>query len=165
MAESPMRLLPAVTLENQHFWTGGAQGELRFLCCALCKHLIHPPAPVCPECLSRKLEVATVSGRGTVHTYTVNHALVPRHGHTVRDRRSGAGRAAGSASYDESCELSDRAGEDRHACACGLRKPRPRVDPAVRACALMEVLERRAAITGLGQSEVGRRLGRDPLAL
>ena len=29
----------------------------------------------------------------------------------------------------------------------------------------MEVLERRAAITGLGQSEVGRRLGRDPLAL
>jgi acetyl-CoA acetyltransferase len=29
----------------------------------------------------------------------------------------------------------------------------------------MEVLERRAAITGIGQSEVGRRLGRDPLEL
>jgi acetyl-CoA acetyltransferase len=29
----------------------------------------------------------------------------------------------------------------------------------------MEVLERRAAITGIGQSEVGRRLGRDPMAL
>jgi acetyl-CoA acetyltransferase len=29
----------------------------------------------------------------------------------------------------------------------------------------MEVLERRACITGIGQSEVGRRLGRDPLAL
>jgi acetyl-CoA acetyltransferase len=29
----------------------------------------------------------------------------------------------------------------------------------------MEVLERRAAVTGIGQSEVGRRLGRDPLAL
>ena len=29
----------------------------------------------------------------------------------------------------------------------------------------MEVLERKAAITGIGQSEVGRRLGRDPLAL
>jgi acetyl-CoA acetyltransferase len=28
-----------------------------------------------------------------------------------------------------------------------------------------EILERRAAITGMGQSEVGRRLGRDPLAL
>jgi acetyl-CoA acetyltransferase len=29
----------------------------------------------------------------------------------------------------------------------------------------MEVLERRAAISGIGQSEIGRRLGRDPLAL
>jgi acetyl-CoA acetyltransferase len=29
----------------------------------------------------------------------------------------------------------------------------------------MEVLERRAALTGIGQSEVGRRLGRDPLEL
>lgn len=29
----------------------------------------------------------------------------------------------------------------------------------------MEILERRAALTGVGQSEVGRRLGRDPLAL
>jgi len=29
----------------------------------------------------------------------------------------------------------------------------------------MEVLERRACITGIGQSEVGRRLGRDPLGL
>jgi len=28
-----------------------------------------------------------------------------------------------------------------------------------------EILERRAAITGIGQSEIGRRLGRDPLAL
>ena len=29
----------------------------------------------------------------------------------------------------------------------------------------MEVLERKAAITGIGQSDVGRRLGRDPLGL
>lgn len=73
MAERTIRLLPALTPENQHFWTGGAQGELRFLRCARCRHLIHPPAPVCPECLSRELEVAAVSGRGIVHTYTVNH--------------------------------------------------------------------------------------------
>ena len=29
----------------------------------------------------------------------------------------------------------------------------------------MEILERRAALTGIGQSEIGRRLGRDPLEL
>ena len=30
---------------------------------------------------------------------------------------------------------------------------------------MVDVLERKAAITGIGQSEVGRRLNRDPLAL
>ncbi len=29
----------------------------------------------------------------------------------------------------------------------------------------MEILERRAAITGIGQSDIGRRLNRDPLEL
>ena len=29
----------------------------------------------------------------------------------------------------------------------------------------MEIAERRAALTGIGQSEIGRRLGRDPLEL
>ena len=29
----------------------------------------------------------------------------------------------------------------------------------------MEIMERRAAITGIGQSQVGRRLNRDPLDL
>jgi uncharacterized OB-fold protein len=75
MADLPMRVLPALTPENRHFWTGGAHGELRFLRCTSCRHLIHPPAPICPECLSRKLEVATVSGRGVVHTFTVNHQV------------------------------------------------------------------------------------------
>jgi uncharacterized OB-fold protein len=73
MADLPIRVLPALTPENEHFWTGGAQGALRFLRCTACRQLIHPPAPLCPECLSRSLEVATVSGRGIVHTYTINH--------------------------------------------------------------------------------------------
>ena len=30
---------------------------------------------------------------------------------------------------------------------------------------MMEILERRAAITGIGQSDIGRRLNRDPLEL
>ena len=30
---------------------------------------------------------------------------------------------------------------------------------------MTEILERRAAITGIGQSEIGRRLNRDPLEL
>ena len=29
--------------------------------------------PVCPQCLSREVSPAPVSGRGTVHSYTINH--------------------------------------------------------------------------------------------
>ena len=73
MTEQPFRLLPRITPENEHYWTGGAQGELRFLRCTGCGHYLHPPQPLCPECLSRDLEVAAVSGRAELHTYTVNH--------------------------------------------------------------------------------------------
>ncbi len=73
MSEKPKRLLPLVTPENQHYWTGGAEGELRLLCCDACRHYVHPPSPVCPACLSRELSVAKVSGRAELLTYTVNH--------------------------------------------------------------------------------------------
>jgi uncharacterized OB-fold protein len=73
MAEKPFRVLPQLTARNRHFWTGGADGELRFLRCVDCATFIHPPAPVCPECLSRQVQVAAVSGRATVATYTLNH--------------------------------------------------------------------------------------------
>jgi hypothetical protein len=32
-APRPFRVLPAVTVDNEHFWLGGAEGELRFLRC------------------------------------------------------------------------------------------------------------------------------------
>jgi uncharacterized OB-fold protein len=68
----PFRVMPAVVPENEHFWTGGAEGELRILRCQACGHWIHPPAPICPMCLSRELAPEAVSGRAVVHTFTVN---------------------------------------------------------------------------------------------
>jgi uncharacterized OB-fold protein len=73
MSDPVFRLLPRVTPENAFFWEGGADGKLRFLQCRSCQYLIHPPAPLCPECLGRELEASEVSGRATVYTYTVNH--------------------------------------------------------------------------------------------
>jgi uncharacterized OB-fold protein len=73
MTDTPFRVLPKVTSENEHFWRGGKTGELRFLECSECGYLVHPPAPVCPRCLCRELAPRTVSGRATVATYTVNH--------------------------------------------------------------------------------------------
>ncbi len=73
MSDKPFRLLPAVGPHNEHFWRGGAEGELRFLRCDACSTYVHPPLPICPECLGRALTPEAVSGRATLHTYTVNH--------------------------------------------------------------------------------------------
>ncbi len=69
----PFRILPKVTPENEHFWRGGAEGELRFLRCRACRTWIHPPAPVCPACYGRDVAPEAASGRAVVHTFTVNH--------------------------------------------------------------------------------------------
>ena len=67
------RLLPAVTPQTEHFWRGGARGELMILRCASCGTYIHPPAPVCPSCLGREHKPEPVSGKAEVVTFTVNH--------------------------------------------------------------------------------------------
>jgi uncharacterized OB-fold protein len=72
-AKRPFRLLPQVTPENEHYWKGGAQGELRFLRCGACRTYVHPPAPLCPSCVWRELAPAAVSGRARLLTWTVNH--------------------------------------------------------------------------------------------
>ena len=71
--EVPFRILPEVTDRNREFWTGGEHGELRFLHCDDCAYLIHPPVPICPQCHSKAQHWEAVSGRATLHTYTVNH--------------------------------------------------------------------------------------------
>ncbi|MGO9341218.1 MAG: Zn-ribbon domain-containing OB-fold protein [Acidimicrobiales bacterium] len=68
----PFRLVPRLDQENRFFWTSGADGQLRFLRCSDCRRFVHPPSPVCPECLGRDLEPEVVSGRATVASFTVN---------------------------------------------------------------------------------------------
>jgi uncharacterized OB-fold protein len=67
------RVLPNVTPANEPFWTGGRDGVLRILRCRACRHWIHPPAPICPACLSRDVAPDTACGRARVATFTVNH--------------------------------------------------------------------------------------------
>ena len=69
----PFRVLPRLTDDNRHYWTGGADGELRLLRCQACRYWIHPPTSVCPRCLSKSVEPEATSGTGTVATFTINH--------------------------------------------------------------------------------------------
>jgi hypothetical protein len=74
LANGPaFRLLPRVDDTNRFFWTSGADGRLRFLRCEDCGQLFHPPSPRCPHCMSADVAPHAVSGRGTVHSFTVNH--------------------------------------------------------------------------------------------
>lgn len=67
------RTLPLLTPLNTFFWTAGRTGRLEILRCDACAHWLHPPAPICPECLGRELTPQPVSGLGTVEAVTINH--------------------------------------------------------------------------------------------
>jgi uncharacterized OB-fold protein len=77
-SQKPFRIQPAITLENQHFWTGGQNNQLCFLHCQDCQTWIHPPQPVCPECTGKNIKPEAVSGKARVHSYTINRqAWIP----------------------------------------------------------------------------------------
>jgi acetyl-CoA acetyltransferase/uncharacterized OB-fold protein len=73
MAESTRVVLPQLTMENEFFWTSGADGQLRLQECGDCASLIHPPQPICRYCHSHNLGVRAVSGRAILSGFTVNH--------------------------------------------------------------------------------------------
>jgi uncharacterized OB-fold protein len=73
MESTMSRKLPALTAESQRFWQGGAEHRLFIHRCQPCQRFFHPPAPVCPHCLSEEVAATAVSGRGQVATFTINH--------------------------------------------------------------------------------------------
>jgi uncharacterized OB-fold protein len=68
-----IRPLPALEPRTAAFWRACRAGRLEFTRCIPCQHLIHPSRPICPKCRGRNLDVAAVSGKARVHSYTVNH--------------------------------------------------------------------------------------------
>ena len=67
------RRLPALDPVNEFFWMAGESGRLKILRCDSCRHWLHPPAPICPECLSRSLTPQTLSGLGKIEAVTIHH--------------------------------------------------------------------------------------------
>jgi acetyl-CoA acetyltransferase/uncharacterized OB-fold protein len=67
------RPLPALSLEAAFYWTSGEDGQLRVQQCRNCLSYLHPPGPICRYCRSREIEVVPVSGHGTVVGFTINY--------------------------------------------------------------------------------------------
>ena len=78
MAEISDRPVPVPSPETQPFWDGCARGELLLQQCKSCQTYWHPPAPLCPNCLSRDYEWTPASGKCTVYTYSVVHQAFRR---------------------------------------------------------------------------------------
>lgn len=72
-----MRPLPAPDAETAFFWEAAAAGRLDILRCDSCATFVHYPKPACWNCSSTDLTPATVSGRGTIHSFTITHRSVP----------------------------------------------------------------------------------------
>jgi acetyl-CoA acetyltransferase/uncharacterized OB-fold protein len=185
---APVRPLPQPTLASAEFWAAGSDGVLRVLRCADCGAHTHPPLPRCRSCRSDRVTMSPVSGRGVVAGFTVNHqqwladfpppyviavvALAEDDGVRLTtnivncpadDVRIGMGvrvlfEKAGDVYvplFEPDPERTGRAHPVPADRDVGL--PRPRAS-AVK-------FEERVALTGVGQSAVGRRLMVDPLRL
>jgi acetyl-CoA acetyltransferase/uncharacterized OB-fold protein len=186
------RPLPALTLETEFFWTGGADGKLRVRECAACRLLLHPSLSVCPTCQSPDLAIAEVSGRATVLAFTVNeHQWLPRlpppyaiaivaldDEPTVRlttnivgcrpdDVRIGM-RVAVRFEHQGDVWIplfEPVAGPEPDAEPDETTDETPETHPRVARPVATERFEHASVIAGIGISQVGRRLMRPPIAL
>lgn len=72
-ASPPNRPLPQPSLSSADFWHSGADGVLRISRCDACESYFHPPLPTCPSCRSRDVALRPVSGKAVVVGFSVNH--------------------------------------------------------------------------------------------
>jgi len=64
-------VVPIANLDTKLFWEGCGEGKLLLQRCARCAAYRHPPAPICPSCLSDDHAWVEASGAGTVYTFVV----------------------------------------------------------------------------------------------
>lgn len=192
MAGPTGRPLPVITEENEFFWTSGADGRLRLTECESCSALLHPPQPVCRYCRGHETGVRAVSGYATLIGFTVNHRFsapgmpapyVVAQVAVEEDTRVRLTTNLVECDPDE-LELGMRLEvvfeqvEDvwfplfRPAAEQGPPAPLPsdEVEPEhmrrhIRPMATPEKFEDKVAISGIGMSEIGRRLMVPPLSL
>ena len=190
MTDPAGRPLPLLTPETEFFWTSGADGRLRFQQCQSCSALIHPPQPVCRYCRGHRIVVRDVSGFATLIGFTVNHRFglpglpppyVVAQVAIEEDPRVRLTTNAVGCDPDD-LELGMRMEvvfEPAGDVWLPLFRPVPgdlaplladEIEPEqmwrhVRPMVTAEKFEDKVAITGIGMSEIGRRLMVAPLSL
>ncbi len=72
-AETPRTPSPVMGMYDVPMWHSIRDGAMQLQHCAPCGATLYPPAPVCPHCLSGRLEWKRVSGGATVLSWAVFH--------------------------------------------------------------------------------------------
>lgn len=65
---------PAVTVETRRFWEAAGAGRLELPRCRACSLVVWYPRAICPDCWSTDLAWETMSGHGTVYSFTVTRS-------------------------------------------------------------------------------------------
>lgn len=181
------RSVPEISPWNKPFWTGGEVGELRLPRCA-CGELGHPSQILCRACGGELGEWVAVRGDATVVGVTVNHQMFMYRflppPYVVAVVALDAAPHVRLTTNLVDVEVDDvRVGqrvsvvfEEQDDCwfplFAPLDEPDAPVEPLVpepdrrtRPPASSARFEDRVVISGVGISQVGRRLGREPLTL
>lgn len=185
------RPLPQVSLASADFWHSGSDGVLRISQCHDCDRFFHPPLPICPECRSRNVGLTPTSGKATVVGFSVNHQswlpnfpppyVVAVVALAEDDRARLTTNLVDVAPDDIHIGMRVRVRFEQHD---DIHIPLFEADPeteellgsgsipepreirkALRPMVSAQKYEDRVALTGVGQSAVGRRLMVDPLSL
>ncbi|SEG88547.1 Acetyl-CoA acetyltransferase [Thermomonospora echinospora] len=194
MDRPTVRPLPQPTPASAEFWAAGEDGELRIAHCQDCSAYTHPPLPRCRSCRGPNMVMAPVSGRATVVGFTVNAqqwlpgfpppyviaivALAEDDGARLMTNIVHCDPAdvhvgmqvrvlfeVASAGADEKIHLPLFAPDPELAGIAGpVPEPRP-YKTSLRPMVRRDKFEDKVALTGVGQSAVGRRLMVDPLSL
>jgi acetyl-CoA acetyltransferase/uncharacterized OB-fold protein len=180
----PSRPLPQLTPQTEPFWTGGARGELVLPRCRVCDVVLHPSLTVCPDCHDAELDYAPIGKTGVVVGVSVNYqklsALPPPYVVVVVELDDAPGVRLTSNLLDVSTDdarvgmeveavfedcgdvwlpmFAPTGGPDRSAVVNDERPP-VRVPPTD------DRFENRCVISGVGLSQVGRRLMRPAISL
>ncbi|HZP30688.1 MAG TPA: OB-fold domain-containing protein [Acidimicrobiia bacterium] len=64
---------PAINRDNQYFWDGARDHELRIQTCNRCGAKFFPPTPRCSECGGFDMGFTVASGRATLYSFAVPH--------------------------------------------------------------------------------------------
>ncbi|MFF3573324.1 thiolase C-terminal domain-containing protein [Nocardia jiangxiensis] len=183
------RPLPQPSLASAEFWASGAQGVLRIAHCHTCARWTHPQRAICPHCHGRDVGMEPVSGHATVVGFTVNSqqwlpTLPPPYVVAiVALQEDSAVRLTTNIVGCDPAEVRvgmrvrvrfEQAAEDVW---LPLFEPDPEAaddgpvpEPEnyrsrLRPMASAHKFEDKVAITGVGQSRIGRRLMVDPISL